>query len=202
MISVIDLQRRVDQIDGFYKSLKTRENELLSAIALIKEEIDILTKASKVLKHLLDIMVKDEISKMASLITYGLKTIFDDQKLTFIPNITKKNDKVHIELKTENNGVEGEFGSFGGSVAVIESFLLRVLCMLKKNYARLMLLDETFAAVGEEYIYNTGKLISELSKKLGLDVLLVTHQKEFQTTADHVYRVKESDQGLLMEKIK
>ncbi len=65
-----------------------------------------------------------------------------------------------------------------------------------------MILDETFAAVGEEYIANTARLISELSKKIGLDVLLVTHQKEFQHNADHVYRVKESKNGLVMEKTK
>ena len=65
-----------------------------------------------------------------------------------------------------------------------------------------MLLDETFAAVGEEYIANTSNLIKELSKKLGLDVLLVTHQKDFQQNADHIYRVKESKDGLTMETLK
>jgi ABC-type thiamine transport system ATPase subunit len=65
-----------------------------------------------------------------------------------------------------------------------------------------MLLDETFASVGEEYIANTGKLISELSKKINVDILLVTHQKEFRHDADRVYKVKESKNGLIMEKIK
>ena len=201
-IMIADLQRKVDQIDGFYKALKTQEQGYVSQIEDLKKEIDILTKTSAVLKHLLDTMVRDEITKMAGLITYGLKTIFEDQNLTFVPEITKKNEKVHIELKTQNDGVEGDYESFGGSVAVIESFLLRVLCILKKKYSRLLFLDETFASVGEEYIANTGKLVSELSKKLNLDVLLVTHQKEFMHTADHVYRVKESPKGLTMEKTK
>jgi hypothetical protein len=201
-IMIADLQRKVDQIDGFYRALKTQEQGYVSQIEDLKKEIDILTKTSTVLKHLLDTMVRDEITKMAGLITYGLKTIFEDQNLTFVPEITKKNEKVHIELKTQNDGVEGDYESFGGSVAVIESFLLRVLCILKKKYSRLLFLDETFASVGEEYIANTGKLVSELSKKLNLDVLLVTHQKEFMHTADHVYRVKESPKGLTMEKTK
>jgi ABC-type uncharacterized transport system ATPase subunit len=147
-------------------------------------------------------MVKDEIANMASLVTYGLKTIFEDQDLSFLPVIAKKNDRMHIELKTVDRGVEMEFGSYGGSVAVIESFLLRVLCVLKKGMARLMLLDETFASVGDKYIPNTGKLVGELARKLGMDVLLVTHQKEFQEGADRVYRVSESPNGLVMEKIK
>ena len=200
--AVKELQRRTYQIDGFYQAYRQQEQELTKTIGNLKKDIDRDIKASTVLKYLLDHMVKDEVERMAGLITYGLKTIFDDQNLKFVPEITKKNEKIYIELKTNNDGIEGGYKAFGGSVAVIESFLLRILCVLKKKYTRLMILDETFAAVGEEYIANTGKLISELSKKIGLDVLLVTHQKEFQHNADHVYRVRESKEGLIMEKIK
>jgi hypothetical protein len=197
-----DLLRQTDQIEGCLNALKKRESELSSEIKSVKNEIDILIKTSSVLKHLLDLMVKDEMCKMANLITYGLKTIFDDQNLTFIPELTKKNEKIHIELRTKKDNIEGDFGSYGGSIAVIESFLLRLLCILKKNFSRLILLDETFASVGEEYIGNTSRFICELSKKLDMDILLVTHQKEFQNNADHVYRVKESENGLLMENFK
>lgn len=197
-----ELENRINKLDGFYESLKNRQTDLNNEIDNLKGQVSLLTKTSTVLKHLVDIMIKDEISKMAGLITYGLKTIFYDQDLKFSPVITKKNDKVHIELKTRNKNIEGEFGSFGGSVAVIESFLLRILCLLKMNLAKLILLDETFASVGSEYIPNTSQLISELSKKLGLDILLVTHQREFQQYANRVYRVKDSANGLVIEKLK
>jgi hypothetical protein len=200
MLTVTELQRKADQIDGFYKALQSQETQLKEQISGIKEEIDILTKTSAVLKHLLDVMVKDEITKMAGLITYGLKTIFHDQNLTFVPKMMKKNDKMHIELKTEDDGKERDFESFGGSVAVIESFLLRILCMLKKGYAKAMFLDETFAAVGDIYIANTCKFITELCKKLKMDILLVTWQSEFEAGADHVYKVKKTPNGITVEK--
>jgi DNA repair exonuclease SbcCD ATPase subunit len=202
IVDALELQRRVDRIDGFYRALKDREESLKEEVKNLKLDIEELTKTSTVLKYLLDTMVKDEINNMANLVTYGLKTVFKDQNLTFIPVITKKSEKIHIELKTGKNGGVCEFGSFGGSVAVVESFLLRLLCILKKKYARLILLDETFAAIGEEYIGATSALISELSKKLGLDVLLVTHQKGFKENADHVFLVKESNKGLAMESLK
>lgn len=201
-MTLTEIQSRVDKIEGYRNALLSQKDSLESEIKGLKDESNLLTKVSTVLKHLLDVLVKDEISKMAGLITYGLKTIFQDQNLSFMPVIMKKNEKIHIELKTYNGEIEGEYGSFGGSVAVIESFLLRVLSVLKLKLARLMLLDETFAAVGWEYIPNTSKLISELSEKIGLDVLLVTHQKEFQQYAKNVYRIRESSKGLVMEKIK
>lgn len=202
MSEVLELQEKAYRIEGYYKALKKQELDLLKEIDDFKKEVDVLSRTSIVLKHLLDVMVKDEINKMADLITYGLKTIFEDQSLSFIPKIIKKNEKIHIELKTENGGIEGDFESFGGSVAVIESFLIRILCVLKKKLARLLLLDETFAAVGEDYIANTSKLISQLSHKLGIDTLLVTHNKDFINYSDNVYRVKESPDGLMIEKIK
>lgn len=197
-----DLRRKTDQIDGFYQALKKQKKEMDTTIINLKKEIDILTKVSAVFKHLLDVMVKTEIDKMSALITYGLKTIFDDQDITFSPVITKKNNKIYIELNTVIDGVEVDYESFGGSVATIESFLLRILCIIKNKQARLLLLDETFSAVGDLYIPNASRLVSELSKKLGLDVLLVTHQKEFRHGADHVYKVKKGSKGLEMEKIK
>lgn len=200
--SAIEIQSRLDRLDGFYQALRNQEQGLTQEIADLKKSIDLLTKASAVIKHLLDVMVKDEINKMAGLVTYGLKAIFEDQDLSFKPVISKKNERIYIELKTANKGVEGDFGSYGGSVAVIESFLLRVICMLKMNLARLILLDETFAPIGDEYIQNTSKLIGELAKKLGLDVLLVTHQPDFKNYANRVYRVKDSPSGLLMEREK
>jgi len=204
MPTASDLLRRADKIEGYYKSLRAREESLVADIEAAKAQLDVLSKSSAVLKHLLDVMVKDEINRMAALVTYGLKTVFDDQDLSFVPVISKKNERMNIDLKTKNRGLEGDYDSFGGSVAVIESFLLRVLCMLKKNLARLMLFDETFAPVGSDYIPNTSKLLSELSKKLGIDILLVTHQKGFLDGADHAYRVSapEPDAGLVMEKLK
>jgi len=197
-----DLRKKTDQIDGFYQALKKQKKELNTTIKNLKKDIDTLIKVSAVFKHLLDVMVKTELDKMSSLITYGLNTIFDDQDLTFSPVITKKNNKIFIELNTLIDGVEVDYESFGGSVATIESFLLRILCIIKKKHARLMLLDETFAAVGDLYIPNTSRLISELSKRLGLDILLLTHQKDFRQGADHVYKVKKGNKGLEMERIK
>lgn len=201
-MTIQELRGRMDRIDGVRSSLMNRKTSLENDIAVIKTEQELLSKTSAVLKHILDIMVKDEIAKMAGLVTYGLKSIFDDQDLTFIPNITKKGEKLHVDLITRNGKIDCGFGSMGGSVAVIESFLLRIICMMKMKQARLLLLDETFASVGERYIPATSRLINELSKKLGLDVLLVTHQKEFQNEANVVYLVKDTASGLAVEKLK
>ena len=200
-----DIQSRIDKIDGFCQSLKNSGKRLTQEITSLKDETDILSKVSQVFKHLLDKMVRDEIEKMAGLVTYGLKATFEDQDLSFKPVVEKKNDRIYITLKTVNGDHEAEFGSFGGSVAVVESFLLRVICMIKLNLARLMLLDETFGAIGEEgsdYIQSTSKFMSELCSKLNIDVLLVTQHAGFGAHADRVYKLKNSPHGVVLERDK
>jgi hypothetical protein len=60
-----ELQSRVDRIDGFYQAIKFREADLQQEIVALQKDIDLLTKTGTVLKHLLDVMVKDEINKMS-----------------------------------------------------------------------------------------------------------------------------------------
>ena len=67
-------------------------------------------------------------------------------------------------------------------------------------------MDESLAQVSDEYIEPLGKLIQSLCKDLGMTVLLVTHQHEFQETADVVYRADCVENGdlrtLVMKKVK
>jgi hypothetical protein len=201
----VAIQSRIDKIDGFYLSLKSSEKKLIDEIESIKNEIDVLSKVSQVFKHLLDRLVRDEINKMAGLVTYGLKAAFEDQDLSFKPVIEKKNDRIYITLKTINKDHEGMFGSFGGSVAVIESFLLRIVCMIKLNLARFIILDETFGPIGDEgtdYIYSTSRFVGELCTKLNLDLLLVTQHAGFSAFADRVYKLKDSPHGVIIEREK
>jgi hypothetical protein len=102
-----EIQSRIDRLDGFYQALKGQEKALTDEVTNLKKDVDLYTKASAVIKILLDTMVRDEINKMAGLVTYGLKAIFEDQDLSFKPVISKKNDRIYIELKTANNGRRG-----------------------------------------------------------------------------------------------
>jgi ABC-type branched-subunit amino acid transport system ATPase component len=52
----------------------------------------------------------------------------------------------------------------------------------------LLVLDETLAAVSDEYIDRAGAFLSQLAAKTGFSVLLVTHKSAFFESADLGYR--------------
>jgi hypothetical protein len=182
------LLNRVQFLDGVHQNKIAQHSVATERVAALKREKDILEKTEKVLKHLTDKLVKNDLSKMDSLITYGLKTVFPNRNFQFKSELQERGKKMWIDLQTINDGHITSPQS-KSSVHVIESFLLRLLCIIKMKRARLLLLDETFAAVDNDRVENLYQLIIELCRKLGMDVLLVTHYTGCADLVDHSYKI-------------
>ena len=74
-------------------------------------------------------------------------------------------------------------------MAAIVGFILRVVVMLlRKDVARILFLDETFAHVSAEYLPALGEFLREVVDKSGIQIVMVTHQDEFVEYADKVIR--------------
>lgn len=183
--SVVD---RIQFLQGVYQDKLSQKKKLETEVESLREEKDILNKTEKVIKFLMDKLVQKDLSKMDALITYGLKSVYSDRDIVFKSEIIEHGKKIWIDLQTISEGKKVD-PQAQSSVHVIESFLLRLLCILKLNRGRLLLLDETFSAVDTGYIENFSQLVVQLCNKLGMDVFLVTHQVGFIDFANHSYRI-------------
>ena len=196
--SVID---RVQFIQGMYQDKLNHKEKLEEEVKNLREEKEILDKTEKVIKFLMDKLVKKDLSKMDALITYGLKTVYDDRDLVFKSEVIERGKKIWIDLQTITDGNKADPHS-KSSVTVIESFLLRLLCIIKLNRAKFILLDESFSAVDPGYIENFSQLIAQLCEKLGMTVFLVTHNMGFVDYANHSYRITKSGDKAEVTKVK
>lgn len=195
-----NIKNRVNFIEGTYRNRIDRLNEIESDIDNIQRESDILHKTDKVLKHLVDQMSKKDLQELDKIVTWGLNTVFPGRDIKFETEIVEKNNKLKINLKTIYNG-EYVDPSNKSSITVVESFLLRVMCITKLHKAPVLLMDETFAAVGSEYIENISKLISNLSDKLGMDILLVTHNPAFQAYSKKSFKLTSNEEEVKIERV-
>lgn len=195
------LYNRIQFINGIYQNKLKSISSLKEELDNLYTERDLLNKSEKVLKHLLDKLVKKDLSIIENLITYGLKTVYCDRNLEFKTEIKDFGRKIWIDLQTfsEGNKIDPQSQS---SVQVIESFLLRLLCIIKLKRIKLLLLDETFAAVDSGYIENLGLLISQLCDRLNMDVLLVTHNMGFLDFSKHTYRIEKVEGKISLSKLK
>lgn len=179
---------RMNFLKGVYENKKSQEKKLTEEVAELTEEKEVLDKSEKVLKHLADKLVEKDLAKMDALITYGLKTVYADRDIRFKSEIINRGKKIWIDLKTIYNGSTLDKDSMS-SVHVVESFLLRLMCIIKLKRSKVLLLDETFAALDPGYIENLSQLIVELCKKLGMDIFLVTHNNGFDEFVKHSYKI-------------
>lgn len=86
--------------------------------------------------------------------------------------------------------------SRGGGVAATVGFLLRIVVMLLRggtNQENILVLDETFSMVSDEYLENVGAFLREIVEKTNIQILFVTHQKQFIEHADRVYRFSQTN---------
>lgn len=158
--------------------LRTQEVESLTL------KLDTLAKVGELFRALMDRLVLDHVRSIEGVVTEGLKTIFVDQDLTFEAEISHRYNKVAIDfcLRQDNQlmPIKGHpMEAFGGGPTSIASLILKVLAIRRLKKWPLLALDETLAAVSDEYIDQTGAFLRQLAEKTGISILLVTHKPAF-----------------------
>lgn len=170
---------------------KRYENEILR----YDREMDLLTKVGSLFKHLLDSLLDEKKQEVQNLVTYGLKSVFDDQDLKFHIDIEPRYNSVHTSFKTEQVGVtQGDvLENFGGGIVNLESFLLRIITLYQTKIGPFLFLDESFANLSNDYSENCSVLLNNLCKQLGLTIFLITHNELLLNSADKVYKASNVD---------
>lgn len=198
---LVELQQKLIGVRG---ALSKKHAQKTDELAKFKEDSLEIQKTKAVLDELIKKFIGFQLDRIKEYVSYGLRTVIADQDITFDCQVTTKNNKPWVDLLTVNSkGIaENALDAFGGSVAQIESLILRVLAILQLKLYPILILDESLNAVSSEYLPATSVLLKELTKQLGIKILLVTHNKEVLNEADRVYRAVETANGLKYEEVK
>lgn len=176
------------KIETSYEMLQKHEANLQQAIKDLQAEDILLEKVGELFKHLLNKYVYEYAESFSQIVTEGLQSIYHDQDVRFDIEVEQKRGKVHANFVIEENGVRASpLDAFGGGVTSVVSMLLRILVLLKANKARYLILDESLAALSDEYVEPCGDLLRKLCSELGVNVLLVTHNQDFVDQSDNAY---------------
>jgi len=175
--------------DQVRKDLDTRSLE----VAGLTLKLDTLTKVGELFRALMDRLVLDHVKSIEKVVSEGLRTIFADQDLSFEAEVSQRYNKIAIDfvIRQDNDRVPVRghpLESFGGGPASIASLILRVIAMLRLKRWPFLALDETLAAVSDDYIDQTGLFLRKLSETTGIAILLVTHKQAFLDHAVVAYR--------------
>lgn len=171
------------------KELAQREKEVKD----LTLKLDVLSKVGELYRILMDQLVLDHVKSIEGVVSEGLHNIFFDQNLSFEAEVTQRYNKLAIDFYFRQNDQRVEIRghpleAFGGGPASIASLILRVLALRRLKKWPFLALDETLAAVSDEYVDQTGLFLRQLALKAGITFLLVTHKSAFLDHAVIGYR--------------
>jgi len=176
------------------KDLSVKQAE----VATLSERIDLLTKVGELFRALMDIMVVKQVRVVEEIVTEGLQSIFFDLDLSFESDIVPRYNKIAVDFfirqgkKDDPLSFRGRpLESFGGGPSSVASLVLRVITVLRLKLFPMLVLDEALGAVSDEYTDPTALFLRTLARKMGVDILLVTHKQAFLDHADVAYRCSE-----------
>jgi hypothetical protein len=177
-------------------------------VTVLEGEEDVLDRVADMFRALIDREVIDNANTAQDLLTEGLQAVFDDLDLSVRAEVDIQRGKVAVDLLTvqrqpDGNVTEGSaMDVYGGSVATVESVLLRIVVLTRRGLRPLLLLDESLGAVAEHYVPRVGQFLSLLSERMGLDVLAVSHNPSLVEAASAAYRIHKKGGAATFKKVR
>ena len=202
------LRSSLSRAEALRDSAEARLQETEDAVLKLESEEEVLERVADLFRTLIDQEVVDNAETAEALLTEGLQAVFDDLDLSVRAAVDIHRGKVSVELLTIQKEADGTFtegaatDAYGGSVATVQSVLLRLVVLTRRNLRPLLLLDESLGAVAERYVPQVGQFLSLLSERLNVDIIAVSHNPVLVDSANVAYRIKKKNGAATFKKIR
>jgi DNA repair exonuclease SbcCD ATPase subunit len=129
--------------------------------------------------------------QIGGLVTMALAAVFPDP-YEFVLRFEQRRGKTEADLLFSRDGSEVHpLSASGGGVVDLAAFALRVaLWRISSPALRpTIVLDEPFKHLSEDLQPKASALLKEVSSRLGVQFIMVTHSEELVESADRVFQV-------------
>ncbi len=193
MLELTQIRRRLEQEKGSFSMLRKKlhvYNDEISGLEKKKQDIEL----ARVLIREVGFKTQEQLQYHISDITsLALSAVFEDPyelKVSFV----QRRDKMECDLTFTRAGVELDpLNSSGYGAVDVASLALRVASwsMQRPRRRNTIILDEPLKYLSEDMQVFAGKMIKELSDKLGLQFIIVTHEPLLADFADKTFLVRQ-----------
>lgn len=186
---------KIGELRGRRDSARDRLRNTRQEITRLTGEEEVADLSATVLRTLIDEEVSLSVKAVEDLLTEGLRAVFEDQDLSVRADVDIQRGKVAVELVTIQRHSDGTVSeglsrdAFGGAVTTVQSVLLRTIVIVRRRLRPVMFLDESLPAFDANYVNNMGVFLRILCEKIGMDILLVSHNPAMIEAANKAYRI-------------
>lgn len=184
------IQYTLDTLKNNYNLINTKTTELNEYNIDLNNQLARILEERQYYKRAVDIIYERSVEELKDLLNSALKTIFYDRDFEVDIVLTDKRGK-SLQLKALENGkpVNLKKGTGMGEKTVISAILQ--IYYLQCKGSNILMLDEKYSAVSEEYVEQFFQFLSQLCQKLQFRIILITHDKRFLQYADKTYKFNE-----------
>jgi DNA repair exonuclease SbcCD ATPase subunit len=182
-IEIVNLRKKLDLKKNERISVEMslqREQEYLVEKQYKKTVID---ETNTILKIVITSVQNNVHKSITDIVTRCLRSVFGDSGYDVEMVFESKRGKVEASIQFKRDGyVYDPMDSTSGGVKEVASFGFRLAAIMlsQPKRRRLMILDEPFSGVSEEFKPSLVELLELLAKELEFQLFVVTHIEEFK----------------------
>jgi DNA repair exonuclease SbcCD ATPase subunit len=189
---------RIHELRTAYERQRGRQQEILSTIDALRREGLELKKLKRRTEEAREIIrfvaqkTQEQLSYHISDITsLAMEAVFPNPYSLVVEFVQRRN-RTECDLLFERDGLRIDPLSASGVGAIdVASFALRIASwsMAVKRTRPVIILDEPFRYLSENYQPLASAMLKEVSQKLGIQFIIVTHEMVLAEHADKVFQV-------------
>ena len=161
---------------------RTRKQGLEKRKESIDELVLAVQKAARDTQDQLRVRIEDVVQS-------SLDAVFPGS-YTFRTEFVARRGRTELDMWLDKDGTRMDpLDSNGGGVVDVLSLALRVCCLTMSRNARVLLLDEPFKFIRGRARQRLGDMLSRLSRKLGIQVIMVADVSDTGIIPDRQFRV-------------
>jgi len=192
---IAEYLKKLEQLKG---QRKEKQSELKSLNAELKSliiDLEEYEEAQVIIQQVARMTQQQLEYRVSEIVTLALSAVFEDPYKFEIEFIDKRG-KTEAEIWFVRNEEKIKpIDASGGGVVDIASLALRIaLWNLQKPKTRnVLILDEPCKCLSADMLDKASLMIKEISQKLGLQIIMVTHSDVLAEAADKVFYVKKKN---------
>jgi DNA repair exonuclease SbcCD ATPase subunit len=192
-------------IEDLSKQLLKKEGERDSVIQMISERETLIKRLQRDRKNteealriiqLVGQQTQQNLErKISEVVTLALSAVFDDP-YKFKVSFEIRRGKTEADLVFGKDGATFDpMTEAGGGVVDVASFALRIASwwLSSPKSSNTIILDEPFRFLSKSLQPKASAMLAAISKKLGIQFIIVTHIDELKESADKIFLVEKRD---------
>jgi len=193
-----EIRNLVEQKKGQKRQLDKNLAALNTTLKEMKRELIRLEQAREIIREVGQKTQSQLSYHISDITTLAMEAVFADPYQLQVDFVQRRN-KTECDLSfVRNENVVNPLSAAGGGAVDFAAFALRIASwsMSRPRTRNTIILDEPLRFLSAENQERASAMIKELSKRLNLQFIIITHEPILTTYADKIFEVSQTKKGI------